>query len=247
MLQTELKSLGLTDQEIQIYLAGLELGPCSILELAKKTGAHRTTVYHTVQELEQKKIFSESIRGKKRVFVAEGPDAFKKMLLTKLDRVDGIAGELLALARTGSVKPVVKMYVGLQGIKDVFYDLLRAKEPTSYAWAGIEHMNKTSTSLQEFWMHEYAPLREKHKKFAKLIMPDTDAGKLWKSTDAQKFRETRLLPSSTYNFPGEIMLYDDKVACLVYTDKEQFAVVLESKTISETLKMVFNLCWSQGY
>lgn len=247
MLTDDLKSLGLTEQETTIYLAGVELGPATVLQIARKTGVHRTTVYNTMQSLLEKRLFSESAQGKKRVFVPEGAEAFKAMLRQKMERVDAIAGELSALAGAGSVKPVVKFYSGLEGIKDVFRDATRAKEDILYGIAGLENMNVKSPVLLDFWMNEYAMLRKKHKKFARIIMPDTDGGKLYKATDADKSRETRLVPSSTYNFPAEYMFYDDVVCQLVFSEREQFAVVTRSRALATTMKMIFELCWKQGY
>ena len=44
MLHAELTEFGLSEPEAHVYVAGLELGPCSILEIAKKTKQNRTSL-----------------------------------------------------------------------------------------------------------------------------------------------------------------------------------------------------------
>lgn len=247
MLIDELKSLGLSDQEANVYLACAELGPSTVLEIAKKTKTHRTTVYHTVQGLVEKKLFSESVRGKRRVFVPEGADAFKKMLQSKLARVDGIAGELLALTRESTTKPLVKFYVGVKGIEEMFRSsVLQTKEKFQYGIFTVEEMMR-SDSLKDFFLNEYSALRKKNGLFGKIIVADTEGGRMYKSLDKEKFRETKLLPESTYRFPAEVMISGDAVLLFVISEKEQFVVSIESPSIVMTFKMIFNAMWTMGY
>ncbi|TSC54446.1 MAG: hypothetical protein LiPW31_110, partial [Microgenomates group bacterium LiPW_31] len=42
-IELELRKLGLTEKEVGVYLAGLELGPGSIQNIAQKTGLSRPT------------------------------------------------------------------------------------------------------------------------------------------------------------------------------------------------------------
>lgn len=247
MLLDDLKTIGLTDQEALVYLAGLELGPSSILKLAKKVGVNRTSLYHTMGGLLKKKLFVESVQGKKRVFVAEGAPALKTLIQSKLAHVDVIAEGLKALTRTSTAKPIIKFYEGLEGIKTVFRESAKSKEKKTYAFVCIDRLATQSSGLVDFWLNEYTALRKKHDNFAQLIMADSEGGKKYKAMDKEKLRETRLLPASTYNFPAEFMVVDDRVILFVFSEKEQFVVSVESAAIAETLKMIFRLCWQQAY
>ena len=51
---SSLKSLDLTDREIAIYLALLELGPASIRDLAAKSDINRGSTYETLKILVKK-------------------------------------------------------------------------------------------------------------------------------------------------------------------------------------------------
>ena len=63
-----LKQLGLLEKEAKVYLASLELGEATVLELAKKSALNRTTVYVEIEKLGQRGLVSSIEKGKKRYF-----------------------------------------------------------------------------------------------------------------------------------------------------------------------------------
>ena len=247
MLIDHLESYGLTQQEAQTYLSCLEIGPASILDISRKTKQNRTQLYLNFDRLVAKKLVTITTRGKRKLFSAEPPTVFKDLLKEKLLDVDTILPDLLALTRKGSLKPIVKFYDGLEGIKDVYRASRRAKEPIMYGFIGLDLLNATSKALMHFWTTELTSLRKRHKAIAKIIVPDTEAGKNYKAIEKEHQRETRLLPASSYSFPGAIILYDDVVCMYVYSDKEAFAVTVQSEAIATTVKMAWRLAWGQAY
>lgn len=247
MLIEELVGFGLTEPQAHIYVAGLELGPCSIQDMAKKTRQNRTSLYHTMQQLIDVKFFTTTVRGRKKLYVAEPPEILKHLVEMRMKRLSGVLGELTALSRTATLKPIIKFYEGLEGIKTVFRNAAHAKEKTLYAMAGIQRLNTRSHALHDFWMNEFAPLRKQHGVFTKLIVPDSQLGLEYHKTDKDKFRETRFVPASTYNFDSEFVVHDNLVELFVYSDTEQFAVSIESASIANTMKMVWQIVWNQAY
>lgn len=247
MLYEQLSEFGLTEPQAHVYIAGLELGPCTILQIAKKTKQNRTSLYHTIQQLTDNKLFTVTARGRKKLYVAEPPEILKHHMQQRMKRLDGMLGELSALTHSTTIKPVIKFYEGLEGIKTVFRNAAQAKEKTLYGIAGIQRLNTHSTALHDFWLSEFASLRKENGVFTKLIAPDSPLGLEYKKTDKEKFRETRFVPASTYDFECEFMVHDDMVELFVYSDTEQFAVSILSKSIANTMKMVWQIVWNQAY
>lgn len=247
MLYEQLAEFGLTEPQAHVYITGLELGPCTILQIANKTKQNRTSLYHTIQQLIDLKFYSITVRGKKKLYVAEPPEILKHHMQQRMRRLDTVLGELSALTHSTTIKPVIKFYEGLDGIITVFRNAAQTKEKTIYGIAGIQRLNTRSTALQEFWLNEFAPLRKQNDVFMKLIAPDSPLGLEYKKTDKEKFRETRLVPASTYNFESELMFHDDMVELFVFSDTEQFAVSITSKSIANTMKMVWQIMWNQAY
>ncbi|OHA66812.1 MAG: hypothetical protein A3C04_02810 [Candidatus Wildermuthbacteria bacterium RIFCSPHIGHO2_02_FULL_45_25] len=76
----ELRKLGLKEKEVRIYLAGLELGPNTVQNIAQKAGVTRPTCYEIIQSLEERGLFSQEQRGKKRYFAAQSPEKILHLL-----------------------------------------------------------------------------------------------------------------------------------------------------------------------
>ncbi len=80
ILSLELRKLGLKEKEARVYLAGLELGPDSLQNIARKSEVTRPTAYEIVKSLQEKGLFREAQQGKKRLFVANSPEKILHIL-----------------------------------------------------------------------------------------------------------------------------------------------------------------------
>src|SRR3989338_4567553 len=68
-----LEKIGLTGNEIKVYLALLELGSVTAGEIIKKTGLHRAGAYDTLERLMDKGIVSYVIKANRKYFEATPP------------------------------------------------------------------------------------------------------------------------------------------------------------------------------
>lgn len=246
-LQKELKNIGLSDEEAAVYTAALELGPATVLEIARKTGLNRTTLYGVTERLTEKRLLVRSLAEKRTLYVAEPPEKLSLLLKERLSKLDELLPELLLLGRGRTFKPKVKYLEGLEGIKNVYRESLQSKEKTLLGFVGIERLTVKSNLLTHFWEKEYIPERKKRQLFGRLIVPDNAEGRAFKSKDAVSSRECRLVPASSYNFEGEIFMFENTVAFISYTEEEEFALLIESKAIAKTLKMIWQIVWNAGY
>ena len=80
ILQFELKKLGLKEKEAKVYLAGLELGPTSIIQLAERAGITRPTTYEIVSILEKRGLFAQTRIDKRTAYVAQSPETLLGIL-----------------------------------------------------------------------------------------------------------------------------------------------------------------------
>ena len=69
-METEpLKDLGLSDKEIIVYLAGLEIGLSSVSGYSEKANLPRTTTYDLLKSLKEKGLSSYVIRSGVKYFI----------------------------------------------------------------------------------------------------------------------------------------------------------------------------------
>ncbi|MBI2631761.1 winged helix-turn-helix transcriptional regulator, partial [Candidatus Pacearchaeota archaeon] len=77
MYEEQLKEVGLTDNEIKIYLALLRQSPLNPSQLAEKTGLHRSYIYDTLERLLEKGIINNVIFEGKKNYQAINPRIIK--------------------------------------------------------------------------------------------------------------------------------------------------------------------------
>src|SRR3989338_1311155 len=94
MLVNQLKNLGLSDNEAKVYLAMLELGPATMLEISAKAGINRPTAYVQVEALKKLGLVSTQTKGKKQLFMAESPDQLESIMESKRTELEQKKGEL---------------------------------------------------------------------------------------------------------------------------------------------------------
>ena len=246
MIESSLKKYGLSTKEIKVYLATLELGSSSILEISKKSGINRATTYVITESLIERGLASSITKGKKRYFVSEDP----KKLLTKLEerklKVDDQINEIKKLIpqlesifNRSESKPRVKMYEGIDGLYKIYEDTLVEKKDI-YAFIGVsEGMATMGKRLQA----NYVPQRIKAGIKAHVIASDTKVSRIFQNKDKENFRETRLIPEDKYPFSIEVDIYSNKVAFISFKKRELIGVIIESSEIAKTMKSIFDLSW----
>jgi len=123
-IELELKKLGLREKEVKVYLAGLELGPNSIKNIAEKVKIPRPTVYEIIKKLEEKGLFVETKRGKKRLFVAQSPSQILRFLRIKKREIEEKEREFARIvsileAKYSREKEGIRIFEGKEGKKAI--------------------------------------------------------------------------------------------------------------------------------
>ncbi len=88
-ISKELKKIGLTRSEIDIYIYLLGQGLSSPPAIAKATGIARTNCYNVLQRLKEKALIREQEKGKRKAYIPLDPEA----LLLSLDEKSPLLNE----------------------------------------------------------------------------------------------------------------------------------------------------------
>src|SRR5579872_7461086 len=130
-IQVILKNFGLSEKEIAVYLALIELGPSSVREISAKSKVNRGTTYDILKSLMDLGIVSYYNKESKQYFVAEPPERLLAAIDQKKENLDEVRSNVeqsLPLIRTlfekQGGKPAVKLYEGAKGIKLILDDVL---------------------------------------------------------------------------------------------------------------------------
>lgn len=244
--EVHLKSLGLTESEITVYLR-MVAGAQSARDLIKTTKMKRPTVYYALNSLEKRGLVSKSGKESEGGYKVA---PFERLLAIAKEKEDEAVtltehiGELIPGLHTmvgGTIeKPIVSFFEGVDAVKHVVMDVMYAKskkvnlivpEKTFFWGFGEEFLRKyieerrsRSITTRNLWDMEIEP-----KEF-----------KRYYST----FSETRVLPLAMKGkFKTTIFLFDDKTL-YVSSYENCYAILVTSKEHNETITALFEGLWS---
>src|SRR5258708_7116694 len=161
-IEVILKNFGLSEKEISVYLALVELGPSSVREISAKSKVNRGTTYDILRALIKLGIASYYNKESKQYFVAEEPEKLLSAIDQKKEDLDEVRNNISqnlplikSLFEKQGGRPAVKLYEGAKGIKVILEDVL-------------EEVGKTAD--KEYYL--YSSATAKNRKNVYEAMPD---------------------------------------------------------------------------
>ena len=130
MIEQTLKKIGLTDGEIKVYFALLELGASTTWSITKKSGISGSKVYEVLERLAKKGLSNNTIKNGVKYFEASSPTKLLEYLEEKQDDIKKEQMEVqkiipdLILKQQKVPKTEVKIYTGWEGMKTVNQDII---------------------------------------------------------------------------------------------------------------------------
>lgn len=232
-----LHSLGLADSEIKTYLAALENGASSVIDLAKLTGVSRQAVYEAINGLTKRGLMTSVVYGKKRMYSAEHPAHLIEYAKRRQTDMHEQVQELVRLLpelelQAGGEKPVVKVFEGKEGIRAIIEEMKKSRPAKTEEIADLDAMYKILTP------EDLLPMRIEMKKRGTFVH-GLYAGK---PSDKVVSSERFALPPEYQGFQSNITIYDDKVS-LVTFGGQMHSVIIESKELAKTLSILFSLAY----
>ena len=233
-----LEQFGLDGKKADVYLAALELGSTTVIEIAKKAGVKRTTCYDILMDLIKEGLVSETIKGKKRFFIGENPEKIQKDLQRKESLFSEILPQLKSIHNISGIKPKIRYFEGKEGLMEAYDDALKySGEILAF---GSEDVYKV---LGRDWVENYIKWRVKKGIRVRAILPSTEyLEREIFVRDQQQLRSCKSIKKEKYPFSIEIDIYGHQKVALI-SNKEQLAVIIESAEIFNTMKFIFELAW----
>lgn len=238
-LTTVLQNLGLNEKEAKVYLACLELGSATVQEVSDKAGVKRTSVYNFLEDMKARGFITEVKHGKRILLTAEDPHTLLKKTEEQKKQLEEMLPEFLSIYNLPGEKPKVKFYQGVEGLKRVYEDTLNEGSQI-YLVSDYERMFET---VDPEWMWSYAKKRTEKNIKAFSIAKEGARGLEVKKNDVEQMRETRFVKE--VDFETEINIYGDKVALLSFR-RPYAGVIIEDRTIAQTLKSMWKIIWNQA-
>lgn len=245
ILSKELQRIGLQEKEAKVYMAALEMGPETAQNIASKAEVKRATAYFVMEKLMKLGLFSSYHKGKRQFFVAESPKALlhylekeqreieekKQLVVNLLPALESVASE------SEKNKPVVKFYVGKEGMEALDSYIYSRKDIDTEEWYYLAPMDKIRNVRTEEQEQTYLKRR---------IEKNIRARTIYTQKEGQRpnDRQTKRIKVSEEEYPIECQVSISKdVVTFVTFDEKQVGVSIENKDIVRTIRSLFELAW----
>ena len=233
-MKEQLKEAGLTENESKVYISLLNLGPSHAGEISIKSGLHRRVVYDTINMLSQKGMIGYVTKNNVKLFQAVEPKRILEIIKEKEQHINEIIPQMQELYHLTREKEEVNFYKGKNGLKTVMEDQLATRKEILIIGA-----SPLAYEILQFYFKWFDKRRIQNKIKVKVIFNKTN----------QKLRipssEVRFLPSG-YSSPLAVNIYGDKIALILWSKENPFAVVIKNKEISEGYRNYFEIMWKSA-
>ncbi|MEK6963804.1 MAG: helix-turn-helix domain-containing protein [Nanoarchaeota archaeon] len=234
-----LREVGLSDGEIRVYSALLDIGITSLNRIHEKTGIERRNIYDILNKLIERGLVTYVTENNKRLFRAVHPSKILDYLEDKKEALEetkkAVEKELPSFIQKFELaKPSInaEIYRGIEGIKTVWEDMLNYK--AIYWIAAGRYVPKRLPTYYENWT------KRRLKKGIKIY--NLLRYELRKEAKPYPLEEWRFLPKAFSGNPTVLGVHGNK-AVNYLLGEDFFAFVVESKELAENYKRYHKYLW----
>lgn len=246
----DLSKIGLTEGEIKVYDALLELGETTRTTLSKKSGISPSKIYDVINRLVEKGIVSTVKKQGVLHFSAASPHRLEDFLSKKQKEIEdeklivsALMPSLMARYVETKEKLDVEVFYGWEGMKTVFWDIAKAmkKGETNYVFGASMGLDSKQADL--FFSKYYKEVEKKgystHIIFNENVRGHTDRVGYFHKHKQHKVRYLYQDTFTEFNFYKDTVLY-------VMLLKKPIVVRIQNKEAADSFRKFFDTMWKQA-
>lgn len=247
MEEKSLEQIGLSPNEIKVYLALLDLGSCQAGKICEKAEIHRRATYDALNRLIKKGLASFVIQNNVKYYEAIDPEKLKDILSEKEKALEKERGDLdnvlhILLSKYNSNKSSLEasIYRGKDGLKTIMELILKERKD----WLSIGSTGKGPEVLPYYLIH-WHKRRIKDKVWLKsLVVNDKEGIKRGKEFLEIGLAKVKVLPKNIQS-PQTIWIFGNKVAIILVSIEQPVIFLINNKEIAKSFRDYFNLLWAK--
>ena len=234
-----LEKLGLTKNEITIYLSLLELGSTTTGSLGKKSGLHSSRVYESLNKLIDKGLVGFVIKANRKYFSAADPDKIFDIIDEEKREAQQLIPQLKLLKREKAVEENATVYEGYKGVKSVYDNIIRnldkGDEILVFGARGADESFMSKTYFKEYTKRRIA------KGIKMKMIFNEDARETGKFYSELPNTEVKYMPKDMKT-PAAVDIYSNNVGTLILKPKPM-VFLITSKEVADSYRQFFKIFW----
>lgn len=232
-----LRDLGLEPKEIAVYLALLELGEATILQISNKANVKRPTAYLVLGVLEEKGLVSRVLKGRKTLYSPQHPQKLITEAELRLKELTEIMPQLESVFHKKGGKARVMIYEGKEQLDRAYDEMFVTKGEVMYMSTitlSFEAFPRTFKKIEYvIWGPDFR---------ARELVDESEEGRKYAERVRGPYRQVKFIPKEMLPFDIDIGIFGNKVL-ITQAKKEYFTVVIESDEISRAFRTIFEVMW----
>lgn len=241
-----LKELGLKEQEIDLYVQAVLLGPSPVTVFADHLGMSASNVYKLIAPLEQIGLAQFSAHKKKgKPFSVVSPSALPELLQKRREHIEQLTTsfmpcltEVLASYRQGSGPARIRVLEGEEAFATAVRQLFFEVTDELRVWGSIDGFVSlvsptTFRALKEDRMTRGIQLRS--------LLCDTPFARILKKQERVELRKVKLIPKDQ-SFSACMQLSKGKA--IIWQPNAPLAVLIEDEAIVTMWLRLFDYMWN---
>ncbi|MFH1126412.1 MAG: helix-turn-helix domain-containing protein [Candidatus Altiarchaeota archaeon] len=238
-----LEEAGLTPAEAKVYMTLLKTGPTTAGPIIKKTNLHRGTTYDMLEKLVEKGVVNYIFHGKRKVFSAQDPEVFLRILKEREERLREELPNLERIRKESEGEQQASVYEGYQGFKTAHWRIVETLKSGEEYWVFGARGGIPQDIYEIYFRNFYSALAEKKVK-SRIIINEDVKETLGRTRAAYPLAEVRYTPSGVIT-PATVNVYANTVLTVLWGEKP-VAVEVRSKIMADSFKKYFKLLWGMS-
>ncbi len=240
-----LRKIGLSEGEVKVYKALLELGATSINNIHEKVGIDRRNIYDILNKLIERGLVSYFDENNKRIFRISSPDKLISYIEEKKAGLDEVKKEVNKILpdvkhafQTKKEELKAEIFRGAEGMKAVWDDMLNYD---NIYWIGSGlYVPLGFPAYWDDW--DKRRMKKKVGSYHLFRADKREAVKKRKGFEKNKITNWKFLPKEFSGNPTVTVIYGDKVAQMLFGENIN-VFVIQNKELAENYKRYHKYLW----
>lgn len=228
-IRARLEKIGLSSNEVKVYLYLIDNGQSKAGSIAKGTYIQRSSAYMAINSLVAKGLIGYVMVGKVKLFQATSPYRLLEYIKEQEDLIKEIVPQLKEKHRETKKPGQVRMFKGTRGVQAVFKDIIRTKENND-VWGDDGNFGKR----MPIFASQFVRQQNENKVKTRLITRKRDVS--YSKGTSYKYVDQTVQSNIAVN------IYGGKIAIIVWTQDPE-AIVIENETAAQAFKAYFEFMW----
>ncbi len=237
-----LERLGLTKNEVRVYIYLLKSGVSTTGPMMNELGISSSRVYASLQELIKKGLVVYFVKNNTKYYRSESPDYLLKITDELKSNLIPLVGELKKLKKPKDEEEYSMIFEGFHGFKQAFNILLKeCSKNDPLLTIGFSPPDFGLETLR-IYLKKVDRERCRKKVPMKILFDVNMKDTIGKDREQEPYTEVKYLPRG-YITPAALSIFKDYVIHWIWKKKKITAFVIKNKDVNKSFRGYFELMW----